>query len=120
MSTSGHTNGICLGDKIRWIVKGLSELEPFFRNLSRLLADSAAVVYLEGVSISPGIRGFLELHSIAAWHEVVGGTIWPKPLIFHLPATSEVLSGLADLASRHSCPEEITDHCHVYTRDRMI
>ena len=111
--------GICLGDDTRWVVSGLSEFEPFFRDLSRLLPDSGAAIYLEGVSMAPDVRKFLEQHSIAAWHEVVRGTFWPKPLTYHLPASPEILGDLADLASRHA-HSEIADHCHVYTRDGMI
>jgi hypothetical protein len=119
MSASDQNDGICLGDETRWVVNGLREFEPFFRNLDRLLPESGAVVYLEGVSISQDVHEFLKKHSITAWHEVVRGTIWPKPSIFHLPASREVLRGLADLASHHAYPE-VADHCHVYTKDGMI
>ncbi len=119
MSDYGHSKGICLGDETRWVVHGISDFAPYFRNLGRLLPDSGAVVYLEGVAISREVREYLEQHTVAAWHEVFRGTIWPKPSTFHLPATPEVLTGLADLASRHAYPE-IADHCHVYTRDGMI
>src|SRR5688572_19016273 len=104
MSASNHGNGICLGDRTRWVIKGLSEFEAFFRNLDRLLPNSGAVVYLEGVSIAPEVHEFLKQHSVEAWHQVVRGTIWPKPSIFHVPATPAVFNGLADLASRHAYP----------------
>src|SRR5260370_34542447 len=119
MSGSDDSKGISLGEKTRWVIRGLSEFEPFFRNLGRLLPGSAAVVYLEGVSISPDVLKFLEEHSAAPWHEVLRGTIWPKPSTFHLPASPEVLSHLADLASRHA-NTEIAEHCHLYTKDGMI
>lgn len=119
MSAPNHRNRFCLGEKTRWVINGLTEFEPFFRNFARLLPDSVAFVYLEGVSISREVREFLVRHSVPAWHEVCRGTIWPKPSTFHLPATPEVLTGLADFAARHAYPE-IADHCHVYTRDEMI
>ena len=119
MGASDNSKGISLGEKTRWVINGLTEYEPFFRNLARLLPDSGAFLYLEGVSISPDVRKFLEKHSAPASQEVLRGTIWPKPSIFHLPTSSEVLSGLTELASHHAYPE-IADHCHVYTRDGMI
>lgn len=119
MSNQGQAPGICLGNETRWVINGLSDFEAFFRNLGRLLPKAEAIVYFEGVSISPDVRDFFEKHSVTAWHEVRRGTIWPKPLIFHLPATQEILSSLADLASRHAYPE-IADHCHVYVKGRMI
>lgn len=119
MGASDNSKGISLGEQTRWVIKGLSEYEPFFRHLARLLPDSGAFLYLEDVSISSDVREFLEKHSVPACQEVLRGTIWPKPSIFHLLASSEVLGGLTDLASRHAYPE-IADHCHVYTRDGMI
>lgn len=65
------------------------------------------------------VCSFLEEHAIAPMLEVARGTIWPNPAVFHLPAVPEVMSRLADLASRHA-NREIADHCHVYTKDGMI
>lgn len=116
---SDDSKGISLGKKTRWVIKGLAHYEPFFRNLEILLPESGAILYLEGVATSPDVRKFLEEHSVSPVQKVFRGTIWPKPSIFHLPATPDVLSGLADLASHHASPE-IADHCHVYTNNGMI
>jgi hypothetical protein len=61
------------------------------------------------------VRGFLEVHSTPAIHEVRRGTIWPKPSIFHLAANPDVLDRLADLASQHAYTE-IADHLHFTLR----
>ena len=119
MSSSGNDKGISLGERTRWVIEGLSDYELFFQHLQHLLPESGAVICVEGVALSPDVRQFLEKHSVAPLKEVLCGTIWPKPSIFHLPASPEVLSGLANLASRHATPE-IADHCHVYTGDGMI
>ena len=119
MSVSDKGEGISLGEKTCWVIQGLSDYELFFRNLERLLPESGAIIYLEGVAISPDVLKFLEEHSVPALQEVLRGTIWPKPSIFHLPASPEVLSCLADFASRHAYPE-IADHCHVYSKGGMI
>jgi hypothetical protein len=119
MKTSDESDGICLGDETRWVINGISEFEPFFRNLTHLLPQVDSVVYLEGVSLPVDVRKFLEKNSISAWHEVFRGTIWPKPSMFHLLISPKILSDLAELASRHVNPE-IADHCHVYTKAGMI
>jgi len=119
MGLFDNLKGISLGENTHWVIEGLCEFEPFFRNLQQLLPDSAAVIYFEGVSISSDVLKFLEKHSTAAWHEAHPGTVWPKPSIFHLQVSSEVLKGLGELASRHASPE-IGDHCHVYTKNGMI
>jgi hypothetical protein len=119
MSVSNKSKGISLGEKTRWVIKGLSDYEPFFRHLHRMLPESGAILYFEGIAIAPDVRKFLQEHSVGPAHEVLRGTIWPKPSIFHLPASPDVLRGLADLASHHAYPE-ITNHCHVYTKDGMI
>jgi hypothetical protein len=119
MSTSDQSGGLCLGEAARWDISGVTEFEPFFRHLGALLPESGAVVYVEGVAVAPDVRHFLEQHSIAPWHDVARGTLWPRPSTFHLPASPEILSALADLASKHAYPE-IADHCHVYTKLEMI
>jgi hypothetical protein len=119
MSLSSKDKGISLGGKTRWVIKGLSDYEQFFRHLHHLLPESGAVIYMEGVAISSDVRDFLEKNSAPALQEVRRGTIWPKPSIFHLPASPDVLKCLADLASHHAYPE-IADHCHAYTKDGMI
>jgi len=119
MGMFDNLKGIYLGEDTRWVVKGFREFESFFRHLDQLLPATAAIVYLEGPSIAADVRSFLEEHSVEPWHEVYPGTVWPKPSVFHLPASLEILRGLAELASHHAYPE-IADHCHVYTRDGMI
>jgi len=119
MSLFNNLKGICLGKDTRWVIEGISGFEMFFRHLEKLLPEGSAVVYVEGISISPDVRKFLQEHSISPWHKVYPGTVWPQPSTFHVQASSEVLNGLMQLASCHVSPE-IADHCHVYTKDRMI
>lgn len=119
MKNTNQLNGICLGYETKWVVDGLSHLELFFQNLSGLISGQEAILYFEGTAISPDVHEFMAKHSVNGWHYVARGTISPEPLIFHLPATLEILSGLKKLASRHTY-SEIADHCHVYNRKQMI
>jgi hypothetical protein len=47
------------------------------------------------------------------------GTIWPRPEGFHLPATPENLSGLADIAENCVGPE-VAIHFHVYKDNKIL
>ena len=47
------------------------------------------------------------------------GTIWPRPKVFHLPATIENLNNLADLAETRIA-FEIAVHIHIYIENKVI
>lgn len=112
-------SGIQMGGRTRWVVHGIRDYFAFFTHLDLILPKSPSVIYFEGTTIAPDVRQFMEAHSIEPWHEAYPGTVWPKPLKFHLLVSPDVLNGLVDLAARHAYPE-IADHCHVYTKDGMI
>lgn len=94
------------------------------RDLYALLAaiDEAmpegAVLYLEGTSIVPEIRGFLEAHSAEETQPVVRGTLWPRPKSYHLPLSGN-LRQFGELAERYAAPE-ICDHLVVYRGDQVL
>ncbi len=50
--------------------------------------------------------------------KVAYGTIWPKPSVFHLPATPEILQRLADITKSFATPE-VASHFHVY-RNQVV
>jgi hypothetical protein len=119
MGLDYNLEGIVLGERTRWVVNGVRDYETYFRNVDHLLPTSQAILYLEGVAIAPEVRSFIEKHATAPVHKVYPGTVWPKPSVFHLPATAEVLRGLAELA--HDRPTlEMADHCHFYTSQGMV
>lgn len=95
------------------------------RDLSGLLAaisavmPEGAVLYLEGTSIAPEIRAFLEAHRAEESQRVVLGTSWPRPKTYHLPLTRSNLSQFRELAKKHSEPE-ICDHVVVYLGDEVL
>jgi hypothetical protein len=58
-------DGIVLGEPTRWVITGLHEYEPFFRNVGHLLPDPTTILYLEGVAIAPDVRSFLRAFTSA-------------------------------------------------------
>jgi hypothetical protein len=72
-----------------------------------------AVLYIEGGGIEDDVRQFLSGHPAPATTKVYPGTIASVPEIFHVPATRDVLSALAQIADHHSS-YEVCDHLHVY------
>jgi hypothetical protein len=64
------------------------------------------------------LAAFLQEHGVPEQVHVARGTLWPRPRVFHLPATREVLTGLADAMERRAWPE-LAIHVHVY-RGRTV
>jgi hypothetical protein len=78
-----------------------------------------AVLYIEGVGIKEDVRQFVRDHPAPATTKVYPGTIAPVPETFHVPATPDVLSGLAQVADHHSS-YEVCDHLHVYHGNTVL
>ena len=77
------------------------------------LAGKDAMLYLEGGSHSDEVAAFIDGHVIPAVEQIARGTIWPRQMIHHLPATPDVFNGLSRLADHHALPE-ICDHLVIY------
>jgi len=58
------------------------------------------------VAVTPGLQ-------------IPTGTIWPKPSVFHVRATEQLLQQLATLAGKHADPE-VCDHFHAYNNSRGL
>jgi hypothetical protein len=111
-------NGICLGSDARWEVTAPTELPSFLRALAQFVPDDA-ILYLEGGSPRDAVKAFLETHCVPEVTHLAMGTIWPRPQVFHLPATPGNLSDLARLAEQ-CCAAEIAVHLHVYRDGRVL
>src|ERR1035437_1312955 len=88
--------GICLGKDAAWEVSPAHDFPSLLRALPLLLPNDA-VLYLEGGSPPRDIKAFLDAHCAPERTHLAMGTIWPRPQIFHLPATTENLTKLAVL-----------------------
>ena len=110
--------GICLGDEARWEVQGPWDLPAFLRALP-LIAPHDAILYLEGGSPTKPLKEFLDARCVPEESRLAKGTIWPKPLVYHLPATPENVQSLADLAENCAEPE-VAIHIHVYRDNEVL
>jgi hypothetical protein len=96
--------------------KGL--LPEFLESLESLLPDES-ILYLEGGYLSKKDETLLNRMSVPEQAHIAVGTIWPRPKIFHVPATAENLGELAQLAQHRALPE-IAIHIHVYKDDEVL
>ena len=112
-------NGITLDLRVpHWKVSSPKEFPTFLRALIDLI-PKGSIVYLEGGSPRKELKVFLDERSIPEVCHVAMGTIWPRPHVFHLPATPENLSAFADI-SEHYAEPEVAIHFHVYKDDRIL
>lgn len=102
----------------QWKVSRAKDLPAFLRSLVDLLPQDS-ILYLEGGSPSGKLRQFLDENSIPERAHVAMGIIWPRPLVFHVPATKENIVNLADIAE-HCAGPEVAMHFHVYCDGKVI
>ncbi len=77
-----------------WEIDGPGTFPELFRSLQGWLPEDA-VLYFEGGYPDAQISEFIAAHSIPERAHVAMGTIWPRPKVFHVPATATVLTDLA-------------------------
>ncbi|MHC4797168.1 MAG: hypothetical protein ACYTF1_11035, partial [Planctomycetota bacterium] len=101
-----------------WMISSPKEFPAFFRALIDLFPEGA-IAYLEGGCPPEDLESFLKKKSVSELSHVAMGTIWPRLKIFHLPATSENLLHLADIAEYCAEPE-VAIHFHVYKGHQIL
>ena len=101
-----------------WEVPGIRRATEFFSALPEILPLPVQFC-LEGTTIRPDVQALLTPNAVLPTLEIPRGTIWPKPSVFHVLATKELIRGLATLAERRAAPE-ICDHFHVYKDGRGL
>jgi len=102
----------------QWKVSSPKIFSSFLRALAELIPPNA-IVYIEGGSPRKELQAFLEEKSVHEVSHVAMGTIWPRPKMFHVPATSENLFELADI-SEHYAEPEVAIHFHVYKNNQVL
>jgi hypothetical protein len=101
-----------------WEVDGPKTFEEMFNALKGWLPEDA-VLYFEGGSPDAEINNFIARHSVPEESHVAMGTIWPRPKVFHVPATVAVLTELARVMKHHAEPE-LAVHFHIYRHDSVL
>lgn len=111
--------GIRLNTKeTHWEIEGPKTFEEMFNALNGWISENA-FLYFEGGSPDAEIDRFITTHSVPESSHVARGTIWPRPKIFHVPATSIILTELSRIMKHHAEPE-LAIHFHVYCNDSAL
>ncbi len=110
--------GIFLGEQAAWELSPASDFPSFLRALPTILPPDS-ILYLEDGNPPKQIKAFLDSHCIPEQSHVAMGTIWPKPHTFHLPATTENLNQIADLAERIAV-HQAAIHLHAYSNGKIL
>ncbi len=95
-----------------WEIDPPREFPVFLRSLPVLL-DADSILYLEDSGTPPSIEEFLRDHGTTSKARIPGGTLFPKPNVFHVPMSVENLDGLASLLESTDTAS-IPTHVHVY------
>lgn len=114
-----ETNGIRLNTILpHWEVHGPNTFTELFHALRGWLPEGA-IIYLEGGSLDAEINDYIATHSIPEQAHVATGTIWPRPKVFHIPATEAILIELGRIMEHHVEPE-LAVHFHVYCANAVL
>jgi hypothetical protein len=101
-----------------WEIDPLKTFVDLFTALQGWLPEGA-VLYFEGGSPDGEIDDFIATYSIPEQAHVAMGTIWPRPKVFHVPATATILAELARIMEHHAEPE-LAIHFHVYRNKSVL
>ncbi len=102
-----------------WMVSKADSFPAFLRALADL-APAESILYIEGGGEpSSRLDDFLYARSVPEQAHLAMGTIWPRPTVYHLPATRENLFDFAEIAE--ACGT-ITPaiHLHLYQGGRVL
>ena len=95
-----------------WRVDGIRTAEGFFAALPEILPLPVSLCF-EGTSIASDVQLLFASNAVAPSLQIPPGTIWPKPIVFHVLGTEQLLLQLARLAAKHA-EQEVCDHFHAY------
>src|SRR5947208_9506465 len=101
-----------------WEVDSPTSFWALLRALQGWLPEDA-ILYFEGGSPVAPINDFLAAHSVPERAHLAMGTIWPRPKVFHVPASPATLTELAEIMERHAAPE-LAIHFHVYRSHSVL
>jgi hypothetical protein len=101
-----------------WRLEGKTDFPRLLRALTALLPEGC-VLYFEGGSPAKPLVDFFQAHEIPEQSDVAVGILWPRPIYYHVPATPENLSEMAELAEYHAAPE-FAVHFHVYRNAEVL
>lgn len=101
-----------------WEVDGPKTFHELFNVLQGWLPEGV-ILYFEGGSPDAEINDFMATYSVQEQTHVAMGTIWPRPKIFHIPATTAILTELSKIMEHHAEPE-LAVHFHAYKNESVL
>ncbi len=104
-----------LANVAHWELTSPADYSKFLRMVTQILPPGC-VLYVEGTSIAPEVRAFLEDRKTERIRNIGRGTILPRPGCFHILATQENMAQFARLAGLYPEPE-VCDHLVIYGND---
>ncbi len=117
--SESETDGIHLDySKPHWELSGAKEFPALLRQLIGFLPPDS-ILYFEDGSPSGELFDFLESTSIPEKLHLAYGTTWPRPKIFHVPATIGNLGRLTEL-TEHRAEPELAIHFHIYCNGEVL
>lgn len=105
-------------DQQYWEVGGPNSFSVLLAALDGWLPEGS-VLYFEGGCPDEEIESFLRQNSIPEQTHIAFGTIWPKPDVFHVPATKDMMMSLCKIMEHHA-EIELAVHFHVYRRTKVL
>lgn len=115
-ATPDEQKGIFLKNP-KWEISPIRDMPAFLRALDNLIPEGS-VLYFEGGSPDAEIRSYFDARKYPNPTKIALGTIWPRPLSYHVPFTAENTTELADIMEHHATPEGSV-HFHVYKDDKF-
>jgi hypothetical protein len=100
------------------IAKGRKDYQICFREFPELFPPES-ILCIEGTSIADDVKSYLDAHRVEQITKVHLGTLWPRPVVYHIPCDDQTLSGLIELANNHAEPE-LTDNLYVYKDQEVL
>lgn len=100
-----------------WELTGKTDFASLLPALTAFLPEGSTL-YFEGGAPTGELALFLQAHAVPERAHVAYGTIWPRPLVFHVPAKPETLFQFGELM-RSRAGIELAEHFYVY-RDQLV
>jgi hypothetical protein len=101
-----------------WEVAGPKAFTVLFAALEGWLPENS-FLYFEDGCLDEELKEFMRQYSVPEQIHIAYGTIWPRPEVFHVPATKEALETLTKIMEHHAEPE-LAVHFHVYQNDGVL
>jgi hypothetical protein len=101
-----------------WELDGKTDFPHLLRALKDFLPDGS-IMYFEGGSPRKELLAFLNAHAIPEETHIAVAILWPKPVYYHVQATEQNLTRLAEL-SEHCAEPELAVHFHVYHQGKVL